>query len=457
MKRPTILIVDDEKSTREGLARALRRNYEVALAKDGPDALEWLSHNHADVVLSDLRMPGMDGLALIQRILARSPQPACILLTAYGSIETAVEAMRRGAYDFLTKPVNLDQLDLLLKRALRARDMETENRELREQLDERFGMENMIGQSPALREVFDTVRQVASSRANVLITGETGTGKELVAQAVHRLSPRVNGPFITVHCAALSPTLLESELFGHEKGAFTGATDRRPGRFERADGGTIFLDEIGEIDASVQVKILRVIEQRNFERVGGRETLETDARLIAATNKDLEEMVREGTFREDLFYRLNVVTIQLPPLRERREDIPLLVRKFLAEFNKENQKEIEGLTTDAMAALMDYHWPGNIRELRNAVERMVVLARQDRLTVRDLPPTVRPATKTENGTGPLFNGTMTLAETERHMILRALEQNGGHRTKAAAQLGLSRRTLHRKLREYGVTETEETS
>jgi DNA-binding NtrC family response regulator len=327
---------------------------------------------------------------------------------------------------------------------------------LREQLDERFGMETMIGQSPALREVFETIRQVAGSRANVLITGETGTGKELVAQAVHRLSPRVNGPFITVHCAALSPTLLESELFGHEKGAFTGATDRRPGRFERADGGTIFLDEIGEIDASVQVKILRVLEQHTFERVGGRETLETDARLIVATNKDLAAMVKEGKFREDLFYRLNVVTIQLPPLRERREDIPLLVQKFLAEFNKENNKEVEGLTSDAMAALLEYNWPGNIRELRNAVERMVVLSRQNRLTVRDLPPALRPAGGTETRSGPLFSGAMTLADTEKHLILRALEQNEGHRTRAAEQLGISRRTLHRKLREYGVTDAEDT-
>ncbi len=453
-QRPAILIVDDEKSTRDGLARALQRAYRVHLAEDGAKALDVLNRHDIDVVLSDLRMPGMDGLTLIQRALTRTPQPICILLTAYGSVENAVEAMKRGAYDYLTKPVNLDELDLLLQRALRSRDVEQENVQLREQLDERFGLERFIGKSPALEEVLDMIRQVAPSRANVLIQGETGTGKELVAQALHRLSPRSKGKLVTVHCAALPPTLLESELFGHEKGAFTGATERRAGRFEWADGGSVFLDEIGEIEPQVQVKILRVLEQRQFERIGGRETLEVDVRLIAATNRDLQAEVAAGRFREDLYYRLNVVTITLPPLRERREDVPLLAQSFLQEFAEENGKALEGFTTDCMQALMGYDWPGNIRELRNAVERMVVLARQPRLTVRDLPATIRQSEPVPGGQLPLM-GDLSLEEAEKQLILQALEANGGNRTKAAEQLKISRRTLHRKLNEYGLRESGE--
>lgn len=451
-KKAKILIVDDEKSTRDGLARALQRQYDVHVAGDGMAALELLEQQPVDVVLSDLRMPGMDGLALIQRILAKTPQPACILLTAYGSIDTAVEAIKRGATDFLTKPVNLDELDMRIQGALRARTMEQENRALRQQLDNRFGLESLIGQSPGLEEVLDTIRQVAPSRANVMIQGETGTGKELVARAIHRLSPRAKAPLVTVHCAALPTNLLESELFGHEKGAFTGATERRQGRFELADGGSIFLDEIGEIDATVQVKILRVLEERSFERVGGHDTLEVDVRLIAATNKDLEAMVKEGTFREDLFYRLNVVTVALPPLRERREDIPLLMQKFLDEFNHQNSKSIEGFTSDCQQALISYDWPGNIRELRNVIERMVVLARQERLTVRDLPAHMRKGADEPAPVAVMPN--MSLEQVEKNMILRALEAHQGNRTKAAEQLGISRRTLHRKLNEYGLRDEE---
>lgn len=450
-KRAQLLVVDDEKSTRDGLVRALQRQYDVQVASDGAQALHVLDEQEIDVVLSDLRMPGMDGLTLIQRILARPSSPACILLTAYGSIDTAVEAIKRGASDFLTKPVNLDELEIRIQSALRARSMEQENQTLRQQLDERFGLESMVGQSPALLEVLDTIRQVAPARTNVLITGETGTGKELVARAIHQLSPRVKAPMITVHCAALPANLLESELFGHEKGSFTGATERRPGRFEMADGGSLFLDEIGEIDSTVQVKILRVLEERAFERVGGRDTLDVDVRLIAATNRDLRTMVDEGTFREDLFYRLNVVTVALPPLRERREDIPLLMRKFIDEFSAENGKEVEGLTSECMNALMEYNWPGNIRELRNVIERMVVLSRQPRLTLRDLPPQIRPENSNRSPSKThAVSGDLSLEEMERNMILRALEANQGSRTKAAEALGISRRTLHRKLNEYGL-------
>ncbi len=446
--KPTILIVDDEKNTREGLARALQRQYDVRLAENGLRALEVLSEEPVDVMLSDIRMPGMDGMTLLQRALARTPQPVCILLTAYGTIETAVEAMKHGAYDYLTKPVNLDRLDLLLKRALREREVESENRGLHEQLDSKYGVENIIGQSPRMQEIFDMIRQVSVSRATVLIQGESGTGKELVAHAIHRLSPRVHGPFVPVHCAALSHNLLESELFGHEKGAFTGASERRRGRFELADGGTLFLDEIGEIDPSIQVKTLRVLEERKFERVGGQESLEVDVRLVAATNKNLKEMMEQGRFREDLFYRLYVVVIHLPALRERDGDIPLLAQHFLKSLAKENGKAIDGITPEAMEALAAYSWPGNVRELRNVLERMVVLSRGDKLTLRDVPAAIRDAVRQDIVPKPA--GELTLDEAEKQLIIRALKTHEGSRTLAAKELGISRRTLHRKLNEYGL-------
>jgi DNA-binding NtrC family response regulator len=449
MNKPTILIADDEKNTREGLARALQRQYDVLLAEDGRRALELLEQRPVDVILSDVRMPGMDGLTLLSRALARQPQPLVILLTAYGTVETAVEAMKRGAYDFLTKPVNLDQLDLKLKQALRSREVEVENRVLREQLDEKFGLEKILGTSAPMQEVFDTLRQVAPTRATVLVEGESGTGKELVARAIHQLSPRVQGPFVPVHCAALSKTLLESELFGHEKGAYTGATERRQGRFEMADGGTLFLDEIGEIDPAVQVKILRVLEEHKFERVGGSEMIEVDVRLLAATNRDLKKMVAEGAFREDLFYRLYVVNVHLPPLRERGSDIPMLAQHFLQEFAAENKKAVTGLTPDALDLLAAYRWPGNVRELRNVMERMVVLARSEKLTVRDLPANIRELSGGKPLGGALA-GHLTIEAAEKQLIVQALKQHAGNRTLAAQQLGLSRRTLHRKLNEYGL-------
>ena len=455
-KKPVILVVDDEKNSREGLGRALQRNYEVLLAENGQRALDVLASSHVDILLSDVRMPGMDGLTLLQRALARTPQPVCIMLTAYGTIELAVEAMRRGAYDFMTKPINLDRLDMMLKRALHTRDVEVENRNLHEQLDSKHGFAEIIGQSPAMQEIFDTVRQVSASRATVLIQGESGTGKELVARAIHRLSPRAKGPLVSVHCAALSTTLLESELFGHEKGAFTGANERRAGRFELSDGGTLFLDEVSEIDASVQVKILRVLEERRFERVGGSTPIDVDVRLVAATNKDLRAMVAEGKFREDLFFRLYVVVITLPPLRERAGDIPLLAQHFINVYAKDNGKAIEGLTPDAMDVLTSYSWPGNVRELRNSIERMVVMARGNRLTVRDLPPQVRESALA-NATSTPGRGYLSLEETEKQLVIKALKVHGGNRTKAAAELGISRRTLHRKLNEYGLHEKETTN
>ncbi len=442
--RPVILIVDDEKHTREGLSRALRGEYAVAEAENGQRALEWLETHTADVVLSDLRMPGMDGMTLLTRLLGREPRPALILLTAYGNVETAVEAMKRGAYDFLAKPVDLDRLDLLLKRALAERQLGAENRRLKAQLDSKYGFENIIGVSPAMQEVFETIRQAGPTRATVLIQGESGTGKELVARALHQCSPRREGPFLPVHCAALAPTLLESELFGHEKGAFTGATERRRGRFEMADGGTLFLDEIGEIDAALQVKILRVLEERKFERVGGTETISVDVRLVAATNRDLRKKVAEGTFREDLFYRLYVVNLALPPLRERDGDVVLLAQHYLKTLAAENGKKALSISPEAMDLLAAYPWPGNVRELRNVIERMVVLGSDNRLDVRDLPAAVRDAA----AGGPARPGQV-LRDAERQLIADALRRHRDNRTAAAKELGISRRTLHRKLNEFG--------
>ncbi|HOE01037.1 MAG TPA: sigma-54 dependent transcriptional regulator [Kiritimatiellia bacterium] len=447
-QRPTILIVDDERHTREGLARALRGDYAVAEAENGQRALEWLETHAADVILTDLRMPHMDGLQLLARLLGREPKPIVIMLTAYGNVETAVEAMKRGAYDFLAKPVNLDRLELLLTRALAERQLGVENQRLRAQLDSKYGFANIIGTSPAMQAVFDTIRHVAPTKATVLIQGESGTGKELVARALHQASPRREGPFVPVHCAALAPTLLESELFGHEKGAFTGAVERRRGRFEMADGGTLFLDEIGEIEPSLQVKILRVLEERAFERVGGSETVTVNVRLVAATNKDLRQLVADGKFREDLFYRLFVVNLTLPPLRERDGDIVLLTQHYLKTLAAENGKSVPTLTAEAMDALTAYSWPGNVRELRNVIERMVVLNSTGKLNLDDVPATVRQGAH-DSGRDATRAGRV-LRDAERQLIEDALRQHRGNRTKAAQHLGISRRTLHRKLNEFGL-------
>src|SRR5712671_6273625 len=334
--QPTVLVVDDEKHTRDGLRRLLENDYDVYVAADIAGAIDVLDREQIDVLLTDLRLGNEDGLALIDRVLKMPRPPICIMMTAYGTVDLAVEAMKRGAYDFVTKPLNLDKVELLISRAVQGRKLEQENRALRQQVDERYGLENIWGDSSALHQVLETIRQVAPSSANVLIEGESGTGKELAAHAIHNLSRRNKAKFVTVHCAALSPQLLESELFGHEKGAFTGAHERRIGRFEQAQGGTLFLDEIGEIDATVQVKLLRFLGERTFERVGSNKTLTADVRLIAATNKNLAEQVKKEAFREDLYFRLNVVEIRLPPLRERRADILKLAHVFLEEFAQEN-------------------------------------------------------------------------------------------------------------------------
>jgi two-component system, NtrC family, response regulator AtoC len=461
--QPTIVIVDDEKHTREGLRRLLENDYDVYVAGDIAGAMNVLEREQVDVLLTDLRLGGEDGMTLIDRALKMSRPPICIMMTAYGSIDVAVEAMKRGAYDFVTKPLNLDKVELLITRALQSRRLEQENRALRQQVDERYGLENIWGESVALREVLDTIRQVAPSSANVLIEGESGTGKELAAHAIHNLSRRNKAKFVVVHCAALSPQLLESELFGHEKGAFTGAHERRIGRFELANGGTIFLDEVAEIDPGMQVKLLRVIsEEWAFERVGGNQTLRADVRLIAATNKNLEQLVREGKFRDDLFFRLNVVRITMPPLRERKEDIPILVRGFLRQFCKANEKPFLYLTPDAMGALLTYDWPGNVRELRTAIEHGVVMATGPKITLRDLPMAVREAARNVSPRGVSPAGAFSsvsaaspldLHETEKKLIMQALAATDGNVTAAAKKLGISRRTLHRKINEINAAKT----
>ena len=450
--KPMLLIVDDEKPTREGLRAALEDRYDVYLAEDAATAMNLLERENFAVMLTDFRLPNEDGMKLINRAKSLTRPPVCILMTAYGSEELAVLAMKEGADDYIAKgKLQIDELELRIARALRHQTLEVENVSLRQQLQPKFGLENIIGESARMKEVFEIVQQVAPSRASVLILGESGTGKELIAKAIHHLSPRARQPMVTVHGAALSPTLLESELFGHEKGAFTGAHERRIGRFEQAQGGTLFLDEIGEIDASIQIKLLRFLGERTFERVGSNKTLTADVRLIAATNRNLAELVKTGTFREDLFFRLRVVELALPPLRERREDIPMLAQTFVREFAKENDKPVKDFTADAMETLMQHHWPGNVRELRTAMEHAVVLCRGDRITVRDLPASVREpeaARLPPDARTILQQGGLTVKEAEKQLIIRALKEANGSRTLAAQKLGMSRRTLHRKLHAY---------
>ena len=446
-----LLIVDDEKPTREGLRAALEDRYDVYIAEDAKAAMDLLEREHFAVLLTDFRLPNEDGMKLIARAKSLSKPPICILMTAYGSEEVAVEAMRRGADDYIAKGrLQIDELEMRIARSLRRQDLEQENTSLHIQLDSKFGMENIIGESPAMHEVSEIVRQIAPLQVSVLLQGESGTGKELIARAIHQLSPRSRQPLVTVHCAALAPTLLESELFGHEKGAFTGANERRIGRFEQAQGGTLFLDEIGEIDPTIQIKLLRFLGERSFERVGSNKTLSSDVRLIAATNRNLEQMVKAGTFREDLFFRLRVVEIRLPPLRERAGDIPLLAHSFLREFAGAMGKEVRDFTADALETLMHYHWPGNVWELRTAVEHAVALCRGDRVSVRDLPHWIRGG-EGMAGAEPrrlLTQGDLTVKEAEKQLIMRALKDANGNRTQAAGKLGMSRRTLHRKLHSY---------
>jgi DNA-binding NtrC family response regulator len=444
----TILIVDDEKNTREGLSIALEEEYEVYMASGADEAFNLMEAETFDIVLTDLRMAGKSGLKVIDRAITLPNRPICIMMTAYGNVETAVEAMRRGAFDFLTKPVSLEKLEILIKRALQSRRIEAENVVLHERLDKKYSFDGIVGNSTGLIDVLDKVKLVAPSKATVLLEGETGTGKELVAQAIHQNSNRARQAFVPVHCAALAANLLESELFGHEKGAYTGASERRIGRFEAAGGGTLFLDEIGEIDSATQVKLLRFLETRSFERLGSSKPIQVDVRLVCATNRNLTEMAKRGEFREDLLYRLNVITIHLPPLRERREDLPLLLNHYIDSFAEENELPPIDLTEGAIKVLRDYRWPGNIRELRNFCENTVVLKRGNELTEYDLDPKYQNQSETSTDDEPQSlssSPTLRKEENEKRLLRNALIKVNGNRTHAAELMGISRRTLHRKL------------
>ncbi len=453
---PSLLIVDDEKTTREGLRAAFEDKFDVYVAEDAARAWQLLEEESFAVMLTDLRMAGEDGLKLIRRAKSLEHPPVCILMTAYGSEDVAVQAMKEGADDYISKgKLQIDELELRIRRALQRQNLESENRQLHQRLEKRFGVENIIGEAPSMKEVFETIRAVAPTKATVLITGESGTGKELVAKAIHQNSTRAKGPMVTVNCAALPSTLLESELFGAERGAYTGAHERRIGRIEQAQGGTLFLDEIGEIDATTQVKLLRFLGERTFERLGSSKTLTADVRLLTATNKDLMTLVKEGKFREDLYYRLAVVPIQLPPLRSRALDIPALAAAFLKEFAADNGKPVTSISTEALELMLKYHWPGNVRELRAAIEHAVVLCRGDQILGRDLPQPVRTpqSVYTEQATREqLATGKLSMKDAEKQLLIHALQETGGNRTLAAKQLGISRRTLHRRLHEFGLEE-----
>ena len=453
---PTLLIVEDERATREGLRSALEEEFDVYTAAGKSEALAILKTEPIKLLLTDLRLGGDSGMDLLDAALALPEPPVAIMMTAYGSVDTAVEAMRRGAWHFVTKPLNLDEVEMQLKRALRSRNLETENQQLVQQVKKSHKLDKLIGKSAVIGRVSELVQQVAPTRATVLIEGESGTGKEVVAHSLHHLSGRPAAKLVIVHCAALSPQLLESELFGHEKGAFTGAAQRRIGRFEQADGGTLFLDEIGEIDPATQVKLLRVLSERTLERVGSNSPIKVDVRVIAATNKNLKELVAKGTFREDLYFRLNVVKVEMPPLRHRREDIVLLANSFLQEFAKENDRPVKPLTDAALQLLLGYNWPGNVRELRTAIEHGVVMSNDSVIEARHLPQFLHFQTVARDDSpqsakmaldGPAeFN----LHALETKTIRAALSLSGGNRTHAADLLGVSRRTLQRKLKELGL-------
>ena len=449
--KPRILVVDDEPSHRQMLDAVLSaENYDIQQAHDGITAVSTIEEQFYDLVLMDIRMQTVDGIEALKEIKKISPAIPIIIMTAYASVGTAVEALKSGAYDYLTKPLDIEELKILVAKALRFQQLEQENVHLKEQLNDRFNFSNIIGRSTAMQKLFETLGLVSPSEATALIVGESGTGKELIANAIHQNSPRSQRPFIKVNCAALPETLLESELFGHEKGSFTGAIARKQGRFQLADKSSIFLDEIAEMAPSTQAKILRVLQEREFEPVGSTQTIKIDTRIIAATNRELKEEIQTGRFREDLYYRLNVVTLEVPPLRDRHEDIPLLADFFLKQYADKNRKLVKGFTPRAMDLLMRHEWPGNVRELENVVERAVIMTRGDMITPMDFPETLQ-VLDAETGKKHVdMRPGRSLKEVEKDMILRTLDESGGNRTHTAKILGISRRTLQLKLKEYGI-------
>ena len=454
----TILIVDDEKNTREGLRMALEGDYDVYTASNADEAFNLIEVESFDLILTDLRMAGKSGMMVIDNAMSLPNKPICIMMTAYGDVDIAVEAMRRGAFDFHTKPVNIEKLEFMIKRAIKSKNIEKENEVLHKRLDKRYQFSQIIGNSPSIIEVLDKVKLVAPTRASVLIEGQTGTGKELIAQSIHQNSDRSRAPFVAVHCASLAANLLESELFGHEKGAFTGASERRIGRFESSDGGTLFLDEIGEIDSSTQVKLLRFLESRSFERLGSSKSIKVDIRLVCATNRNLYEMVQKGEFREDLYYRLNVIRLHLPSLQERKSDIIILIKHFISLFSKENGFKELDISKEALNILRDYPWPGNIRELRNFCENIVILKNGQTLLSEDLDEKFfnfdLGESKDVNLQSTNFTASnFSLDMNEKQLLRNSLIKCGGNKTKAAKLMGISRRTLHRKLLKWPELDT----
>ncbi|MCR4289937.1 MAG: sigma-54 dependent transcriptional regulator [Candidatus Scalindua sp.] len=449
MKKPRILLIDDDKNTANGLRKILLQDgYDTSCAYTGNEAISLIDTEHFDIVITDMKLPDISGFSIIEKVKKKDPDIPVIMITAFSSLQTAIDAMKKGADDYLTKPVNIEELELMLKKIREKQLLILQNRELRQQLDDKYGFSGFIGNTPEMQLIFKTITEIAPTAASVLIYGETGTGKELVAHAIHHNSDRNNKPFIALHCASLSEGVLESELFGHEKGAFTGAVNQRRGRFELADSGTLFLDEIGELNSHVQVKLLRVLETGCFERVGGEETLESNVRIIAATNKDLEEEIREGRFREDLYYRLNVINLELPPLRDRREDIGLLTDSFLVKYAAKNKKDIKGFSLQCTRLLINYDWPGNVRELENAVERAVVMARNEFIEPGNLPSNISQSLKkAKKDTFRIPSGT-TMKEIEKKVILDALHTTDGSKSKAAKILGISTRKIEYKIKEW---------
>ncbi len=451
-KQNTVLVVDDDEAHRIMLKTLLTGwGYMIIEADDGSTAIETVYKQAFDLILMDIRMIKVSGLEALREIKAHNPAIPVIIMTAYSSVETAVEALKNGAYDYLTKPLDFDELRLIIERAMDHRQLREENRRLRENLGNHFDRQNMIGRSPAMATLLETVAQVAPSEATVLITGDSGTGKEMIAGAIHFNSPRKEGPFVKINCAAITETLLESELFGHERGAFTGAHRRKDGRFLQAHGGSLFLDEISEMSLAMQAKLLRVLQEREITRVGGEEVIKVDVRMITATNRDLLQEIEAGRFREDLYYRLNVVTLGIPPLKERREDIPLLAQHFLKLFTEKNHKQIKGFTPHTMDRLLKYNWPGNVRELMNTVERGVVLSRSEYLDEGQMPLGLN-GESSRNGMPEIeaIPAELPLEEVEKATILKTLDSAGGNKSETARRLGITRRTLHKKLKKYGV-------
>jgi len=445
----TVLLVDDQQEVLDGLQLAFgRTDHSIITANSGEEAINVVNNTPVDVIVTDVKMGAVDGMAVMRHCLSLNPRPSVILLTAHGTIESAVDALKEGAFFYLTKPVNVKELRAQVQKAAEHHSLVRENESLRVQLDKRFGLHGMIGETGEVQRIFDQIRLIAPTKVTILVDGESGTGKEVLARAIHQASPRSRKPFVAVHCAALPENLLESELFGHERGAFTGAIARKPGRFEQADGGTIFLDEVGEIPLAMQVKLLRVLEAREIQRVGGTETIKVDVRVIAATNRELSEEVAEGRFREDLYYRLNVVQITLPPLRARRADIALLSRHFLNELATEHGRQAPELTREAMEVLQAYHWPGNIRELRNVMENTFVFLRSNQITPSELPDSVKGSSlPLETIQFPLG---IPLEEVETKYLKAMLQLADGNRTRASELLGISRRTLQRRIKELGL-------